>query len=659
MYKLLLDDIEFVDGLEGISEFSRSIIRDWSDASLDNILREKTEASLSFAGDAFCYLYDKGADKCAAVNVKVFKEDDTLFFEGTIYPFMIEYDYERRIATTQLKDNNWSAFLADKANREVNIRNTFTLSCEPITPVLRRLVIFEDIDNNEYTGRRIGFDVFDILSYIVNYFTNGAFTLISPYLQSLKLAIFTEQAMKINTVTLPGFVLLEREEIVTPLVSFEQVFTEVRKKYPIKMVVNGSTIEIKADADTFKNSPILGSFTDAPYDLNITTDDDRSFTTIEVGSKDTKLEDDDFLTFPNNRFLDWQEVKFNTCSCENNKDNSLDLVSDFVIDSNVIYETLAQPFEPTGSRIFMVEYDDEAIPGATIAKRKINPSTNIGHYNDNLRNDVVLERWRTFATNCFTSIGNLNINFNLECDPITDPFNCTVAPAAGNTPRQVLGYMNFPPPFPPDPLSDSEGTFPVITGLPTDFIPGGSNGYGINIPGFYIFQARGSWGLTVASNVDIAQVTISIVAYSDYSCTTEIYRKDETQTFTNTGSIGAVQLDILSDFVHLDAGACVVVEMSSFVDNSTPVNVQQTFGRTFWRIPEQELECFELDDEVKNYPYVYKFPSSCNDIDYLQALANKEGKFVIKGVDCWISEITENLTGGVDVTLLSNELIPL
>jgi hypothetical protein len=147
------------------------------------------------------------------------------------------------------------------------------------------------------------------------------------------------------------------------------------------------------------------------------------------------------------------------------------------------------------------------------------------------------------------------------------------------------------------------------------------------------------------------------VAYSEYAAINEIYRKSETLTFTNTGSLTGESINVLSDFVLLPIGAVVVVEWTSSVTNPSPVNVQQTFTRVRFEIPDEELSCFDIPSENTAYPYTYEFTKEICPATFDLIAANKTGKIVLNGIDCWVSEVSEGFKGDGNYKLLSNSKI--
>ena len=88
-----------------------------------------------------------------------------------------------------------------------------------------------------------------------------------------------------------------------------------------------------------------------------------------------------------------------------NNDNELDLVSDFVIDSNVFQDILANNNDDYDDNICLIQYT-----GATSQTTQYDLTATMAIYNELLLNYKVIERWNVGgAVAKYTSDGNDNI----------------------------------------------------------------------------------------------------------------------------------------------------------------------------------------------------------------------------------------------------------
>lgn len=659
MYSYTLDGVPYdaeVSPLGGVTDIQRTITRNIKGTDSDNILRKQLQGTVTLCNQAFNYFCSRLQNGvCTPVEIVIYDENGDVFYSGTIYGYMGNLDLFKRTVEVEVKDTSWSSILRNRTKQEVWIRSERTIGCEPIDRCRYRFFEFgTEIPTGTYTGLRLGFNVLEVLDYVANFLTDNQVGVVSNYLQTNEYAIFTSKVMNTDTITPPGFVSFLTDEEIWPIISFDTLFTELRKKLGLYIMVentmSGIQLRIEDEAYFYGSSTLL-TIPEIQESTKIRTDVDRLTAIVKVGQSDTELKADTPLEFyKERRFYSWLEDTFNSCTCESDKDNELDLISDFVIDSNQIYEAL-NGFD-YGDRLFLV-HSNIQLPFSN-AVQTFDGANGFNYFNDTLRNPNVITNWGTYLENCIYDVRQSGVQFELQCNPLIDGFACVQSPFAGNTPRSVLGYQTYIDPQ--DVVVDTDNGYPTDISKPTDLIPGGSFGYKIPVEGYYIFEAQGYWELIVTGTVDTASCTISIVVYSDDTGTTEIYRKDETESFANTGSLVNVQQYVLSDFIQLPAGAVVVVELSSFVDNSVVKSVAQTFQKDFFRFSDA-INCFDIPNQSNTYPFIYtlEYPICKSDFDLIDA--DKKGKVNFAGIDTWIKSVSQKITGETTFELLSNEII--
>lgn len=656
-YSYTLDGIAFDDPIIGIESANRTITRNWQGTGVDNILRQSLSGTLTFTGNAYSYICSKtSSGLCENVKIEIFSQGE-LFYSGSILAYANRVNITKRTIECPIKDTSWSEILRNRTKQEVWLRSERTINCEPMTRLFYKLVTFSDPSGTFYAGYRLGFNVLDVLDFLAKFLTDNQVSVVSNYLQTVEYGIYKSAVLNDNTVTAPGFVTFLTDEQIWPIISFDYLFEELRKKEALYIGVEQtmSGIQLRIEPESyFFDSNIVYSNDAIPYDTNLSTDVERLLSIVKVGQEDTELPEDILpgaVPLPERRFFTWQEDVFNSCSCESDKDNELNLVSDIIIDGNQIWDALTGG--DYGDRLFLIHTNFSTIPFSN-AIVTLNPNNGFYYYNDRLRNPNVLPRWETFISNCLYDVRQSGIQFELVCNPLIDEFGCIQSPAIGNTPRNVKGYATWIDPQ--DVVIDTDNGYPTNISQPTDLTPGGSFGYKIPIEGYYIFEAQCYWDLIISGTVDNASVQISIVAFSDSTGTTEIYRKDEVLTFTNTPSLSFEVLYILSDFVLLPTGSVVVVELSSNVTNATTKSVSQRFQREFFRFSDA-INCFDLPRESDSYPYVYEFETTTCNSEWQSMADNMAGKVMINGIECWISEVSQGINGNTTFKLLSNQNI--
>lgn len=657
-YSYTLDGIPFSDDIIGIDSLSRSIIREWNGSGIENILRVKSDTTLTFTGKAFSYLCNKGIDYCAETEVNIYINNNYLFYSGTIYEYMITYNLTKRTAETAIKDNNWSSVLRNRSATEIYLRSTKTINCEDIDRPEIKFVEFVDINGNPLSERRYGFNVLEVLDYMAKFLTDNQAQVQSTYLTNHQYGIFTGAVIgeNVDQALLP---FTDR----WPTLSFDTLFSELRKKLNLYINVDYTTSPITLQIEpeiTFFDSTNVYSLP-INYDIKKTTDADKLVSRINVGSDDTDIQDEIYRSFPNRRFFNWNEIAYNNCSCESDKNNELDLVSGFIISSDVIHETLLTGGK-TGEDIFLVRCLFSGTIG--IAGATLDNATGKYYYNEDLRNPNVIDRWRTYASTCIYSSRDSDLLFRSKCDPLPTPLppfwpECQGRYAPGNAPRITNGSIFYIDPLTssnPNSFDSEDGWIFRPGGYVYDLLPNYS-GYVIQIPTYYIFFARAVYGMDANASIQQSNVKFSIVVYSDSTLTTEIYRKDVNESYFNQSSISDV-FECTTDFIFLSFGNTVVVEVVN--EHISPVNIpitSEAWTGDEFMIDNDLLACFDVPTDAAKYPIKYEFtqPICFEDFDYL--VENKGKSISIGSAECFISEITQDIKGDTKFILLSNQNI--
>jgi len=145
-----------------------------------------------------------------------------------------------------------------------------------------------------------------------------------------------------------------------------------------------------------------------------TYDTQRNFNQVDAGSE-TFIPDSDStdIYYPQDRYTAWNKERYLGCgTCTGDRDNDLNLVSDYIIDSNVIYEALNWGATDYGydDNIFLFNY---TVSGAdNIGVRTL--SGGEYHYNDTLINENVLANWIDYYGSCLSVSRYANSGFRLE-----------------------------------------------------------------------------------------------------------------------------------------------------------------------------------------------------------------------------------------------------
>jgi uncharacterized protein with HEPN domain len=662
MFSYKLDDITFTDALGGIEDSSRTILREWEGSGSENILRLLSESSLVFTGSAYNYLCAKANDQCAATNVKIYNHNGYLFYEGTVYTYMLTFDIKKKTAETAIKDTSWSSLLRNRQSQEIYIRSTKTIGCEDIEFPLIRFVEFYDINGNPLPERRRGFDALEVLDYLARYLTDNKITVTSQYLTNEQYGIFTGKVIG-ESVDQAALSFQDRY----PVISFDKLYTEIRKKLNLYINVDYSganpVLVLEPESDSFDTTEVY-TISEIQEGTLFKVDEKRLVSIIKNGSSDTEINDEIYRSFPNLRYFNWDEGTWNNCSCESDDANELDLVSDFIISSDVILETLA-----TGGKsetdIFLVRCLFAPLPSLTgIAGQTLNVTTGFYYYNEELRNPNVIDRWIQYSSSCIYSQRQSDLLFRCKCDPLPTPLppfwpECQSQYAGGLTNRNNKGIVFFQNPATsslPNVYDTESGWRLNPGGFVFDLLPN-YVGYEIQVPTWYLFFARAIYGFDAVAPVELNWVKYSLVVYEDTTLGTELYRKDIERSYFNQQSISDV-FEITSDFIYLSFGNCVVIEVNNIQTNPVPVGViSEAWNGDEFMIDNELLSCFDVPIEGERYPYKYEFTMPLCNSDFDILLENKQKAINYAGAKCFIGKITQKLNNQTTFELLSNEII--
>lgn len=377
MFRVFLDDTLINDEPKGLDDLQIQIIREDGYSNSDQILRDKTETKLSFWGDGYRYLCTKKKESiCSLVNINIEYECDGFYesiFKGVIPISFIEFQLPPiGFANTQIRDNSFTGLIKDYTTTEVPLYSSITKNCEQLDIINETFRFNKNTDGTpNYTGVK-GFDVLSLFRYLINYATDNKINVVSDFLSG------TNPQNRGYAITL-GYNLhnpMGNFSQIFPKITFDSLFKELRKKLRLYMVIEYSFgvpyLRIEPEDYSFDDTTLLMNFDTIPYGTKETFDINRLFNSISVGSKTTKLQDIDGETAvkdyeKSDTLLMWDDKNYNSCGyCTATKDSEtvrLDLVSEYIIESNLIYEALnAVPTTSTDKyandeSIYLFEYD--------------------------------------------------------------------------------------------------------------------------------------------------------------------------------------------------------------------------------------------------------------------------------------------------------------
>lgn len=691
MYRVYLDETLIAEkdiiGLTDSAEFT--ISREFGVDNSEQILRDKVEFQLRFAGAGYSMLCKKrDLDYCEKIPIRIEYSCDgrwEIIFSGVIHQKDIEMNVFQCIASVNaIRDDSFSGYIRDYLDTDIGLYNTKTINCEDLVLVSNNYTMFNNPANMSSTKTITGFDVLEVLQYYLNYITNNSIQIVSNYLTGTpflgpnyfdiyvaRFAITTGYNMHNDTGTLNQ---------TNPLLSFQKLFNELRKKVKLYMAIeyddNGSPyLRIEKEQYFFDNSQKLSDISDLPIDTKENIDTSLFYNQINVGSQTYELQDDATPDYPQDMLTAWNDEKYTNCGgCSGEKEKVLDLLSGFIIDSNVIYEALQQSAGSDYSNddeIFMFHYyvDVDTLERIALITNESVYGKNI--YNAIFTNETVLDNWST--TQCSAKSRSAKNGFkvvakNLQIcgaetivhDVLTDVLlqnnlqgivsydiknNITTSNITGTNPYGIV--------FPYSPVvSDSTSYFTVPSNGNYSFgVNATFKGYGISgNPTPIVFLKDGSIKYIVKVSVysdntfgTLTQEQVSEV-YADYTANSI---QTKTITFNTTE-------------MALSSGNTVLVKLMVEL-NGECEPLYSIFGiyvpdASFYLISDGDT-CSDTEQSTSTLPFVLDFKYPICYSDFKKMKENKRGYIEIAGNRYWIRDIKYRPGKLSDLKLLGSQTL--
>ena len=665
MYKVYLDNIEILDLPKGIDNFEIQIVREDGFNSSEQILREKTETEFTFYGDGYVYisnLFKNGA--CSIIDVRIDDVcDDSRYtlFTGKLHVSDIECDIKRKLIKSQIRDSSFTGLVKDFTKTEIPLYYTKTKNCLTLDSVGKRFLMFPS------SGRReiLGFDVLDVLNYQIKYSSDNKLYVVSNYLTANKYMITNGY----NLHNLSGS--LDQKY---PNLSFQTLFSELRKKFRLFIVVeydglNNPYLRVEPESYSFNTLNIL-TIPEIQNETIEQVDKTRLYNSIKVGSKKTLITTDVDFYNETNPLLNFNEATFTTCGeCTVNSDseqNELNLVSDFIIDSNIIKEAYSTPFGDTydyDTEIFLINYKidlSEPLPVLTLTTCNGYADT----FNCALINESVVNNWLGFSPQCLVLSRHSSDYFKIENLGY-------VAVVHGGSFRDegldILEFSNI--------SSDNNNTIKKAIStsvttprlLPYPITPHTTTGLGTF--NYYECSKSGTYNF-ISEIINIAQSSspsysgnpmtyiTHINHYSDNTFSTIINQYTKIVTTPEFSDI--VSLSNETGNIAVSVGECIVVDFEFGYDSGSyyfiPANIDFTAERINFYQKEDLSKCEEFENEPQDSKYrLIKFQKELCLNEFQNIKNNKIGNINVNGKIFYIKNLTYRKNKLSDFELIGNQ----
>lgn len=395
MFRVYLDGTE-IKGVTGFDDFTESIERDEDVRGL--FISYPLE--LTFTYDGYDYIVNKLNLNgfCQTIEVLI-QEKCGVDFEDSINGLLFLSDIKRNKTECSLKvkitDNNWGAKIKNNKNIKSKLDVPFSKNGFAITPCPFTEVLMFDPATGSSTTTSYGYDIIDAFTYLVSFMTDGAMDFISDYLDTLTINSYGANIQRLFLFL--GQELREGTRGGVPDISFQELFDNINKKFNIGFTIedNGGRPRIRIEnIDYFYKAGVSFVADKIPL-LESVFDPELLYASVAIGSTTAEYLGAPIHSLPPIRFLGFKEEQYTvqgTC----NIDKELDLVNDFIIDSNIIEELVFSNNSNTSydEDVFIIQGRFQS--GGYRASHGYyigNPATVPALYNEIMLNKEVAPRW--------------------------------------------------------------------------------------------------------------------------------------------------------------------------------------------------------------------------------------------------------------------------
>jgi len=335
MFTFKIDNTTVTDPLEW-AEFTETLEYD---QQFNGILM-KYNQKFTFTNDGYDlisnYLTTNGY--CNRLPLQVWyqcgSEIPTIVLDGFIFLTEAKFNRSKCTVEVEFEDNSYTSKIFGNRNIKTYVNAEESKNGVAITPATELIVFFFDPYQVIQPFTRTGYDVKDVFRFLIDFMTDGTVGFVSDWYDNLPQS---ERVLLCSGTTLR----YTAPRRIPPNVSFQELFIEMHKKFNLVFAVekdaNGNPRIRIENYDYFKNTATQTvSITDIP-ELIESFDSDKFYAQVNIGSTTMPLPNllgTQFALFPY-PFVTFQKEEY-YIQGECNTDEELDLVSSYVIDSNII-----------------------------------------------------------------------------------------------------------------------------------------------------------------------------------------------------------------------------------------------------------------------------------------------------------------------------------
>lgn len=394
---------------------------------------------ITFTGFGYEYLkglFDDGFCNKATALIQIDCDDGyTDLFEGIIFITECEFNLERCTVSAVINDNHYGARIKNNKNIKSFIGVGRSKNDTAITAVPQSTVnMFNPSDGATSGTAREAYSIYNVFTHLVTFASDNEMLFDSNY--------FGSGGEGEDYVITTGAAIRDTANSHPPYTSFLEAFTEIDKRFNVSFYIDVSTAKptlwIEPTEDIYNSSEAI-ELNNVPG-LTVRVDESRLYSLVRFGSQTTQSEDAATFQAPDIRFYGHKEEEYHILG-ECNIDNTLDLVGQWVVDSNVIEDIIVNAVDSYDEEIFIIETDGagNAVESDVYA---VAPAVLPVVYNPSLFNSAIAARYfggihndiasyLDDSDNTFSANKNITQSYNITTTALPSP--TTVEPFEFNT----------------------------------------------------------------------------------------------------------------------------------------------------------------------------------------------------------------------------------
>ena len=370
-------------------------------------------------------------------------------FEGKIFINDCKFNLSACEVSVQIEDNSVAARLVNNQKIKVRLKGDKSKNGVTITPITAYDFSMFSQPSGVFDRTCIAFKLPDVFDFLITVLSDDEIDFSSTALSTTPFdGYWVTNGKSIRTEASTAYYLDDE----APYITLGELIENVSKKFNLAFWIDDSgarpVFRVEQKADTFDATNLL-TLNNLPKIVEKFKTDEM-YANVKIGSS-TTIDDDCTLVFAQSPFITFSEENYAIIG-ECNIDSTLDLVNDWIIDSNIIQDVIANNND---------EYDEDTflIDGLGAAAQAANHAAPNGdfYYNKVLQNDfVILNHLGAVPNNIVQFLGYENLN----C--LIDSFGFG---SHGNGTYQLSPFFNSITSDPGDTFSQSNRYYCKMTGI--------------------------------------------------------------------------------------------------------------------------------------------------------------------------------------------------